>query len=143
MCIRDRLNDLPLHAVSLRATGVYGPGKANKWRGLFADYLAGRPVPSRVATEVQGEDLAAAMLLALRDDAPATLNVSDLVLDHHDLLAEVARLTDCGHPLPPRADASALRIADCSGLMALGWRPGGMDLLRATLPSLLDPGVHL
>ncbi|WP_299910283.1 NAD(P)-dependent oxidoreductase [uncultured Paracoccus sp.] len=137
------LRALPLHTVSLRATGVYGPGKANKWHGLFADYLAGRPVPSRVATEVHGDDMASAALLALRPEAPATLNVSDLVLDRHDLLAEVARLTGCRHPPPPRADASALRIADCSGLMALGWRPGGMDLLRATLPSLLDQRADL
>lgn len=134
---------LPLHGVSMRATGVYGPGKANKWRGLFADYRAGRPVPPRVATEVHGDDLGQAAMLALRSEAPPVLNVSDLVLDHHDLLAEVARLTDCHHPLPPRADASTVRIADCSGLAALGWRPGAMDLLRATLPSLLDQRADL
>ncbi|MFV0300134.1 MAG: NAD-dependent epimerase/dehydratase family protein [Paracoccus sp. (in: a-proteobacteria)] len=134
---------LPLRGVSLRATGVYGSGRANKWRGVFGDYLAGRPVAPRVATEVHGDDLARAALLALRSDAPATLNVSDLVLDRRDLLAEVSGLTGSRHPLPPRADAGALRVPDCGGLAALGWRPGGMDLLRATLPSLLDQSAEL
>lgn len=134
---------LPLHGVSLRATGVYGPGRANKWRGLFADFLSGQPTLPRVATEVHGDDLADAALLALLPEAPPVLNVSDLVLDHHDLLAEVAALTGCPHPLPDRADPAALRRPDCAGLAGLGWRPGGMDLLRMTLPSLLDPRVHL
>lgn len=137
------LSALPLHGVSLRATGVYGAGRANKWRGLFADYLSGQAITPRISTEVHGDDLADAALLALSDEAPPRLNVSDLVLDHHDLLTEVAALTRCPHPLPDRADPSALRRPDCSGLMALGWRPGGMDLLRLTLPSLLDPRAHL
>lgn len=133
---------MPLHGVSLRATGVYGAGRANKWRVLFADYLSGQPITPRVATEVHGDDLADAALLALRPEAPPRLNVSDLVLDRHDLLAEVAALANCPHPLPERADPRALGRPDCAGLASLGWRPGGMDLLRLTLPSLLDPGVH-
>ncbi|AUH34388.1 NAD-dependent epimerase/dehydratase family protein [Paracoccus tegillarcae] len=137
------LADLPIASTSLRATGIYGPGRGNKWRDLFGDYLAGHPIAARIATEVHGEDLAAAALLALREDAPATLNVSDLVLDRRDLLAEVAQLTGCAHPLPPRADATTLRLPDCSGLARLGWRPGGMTKLRASLPRMLDPTRHL
>ncbi|TRW97685.1 NAD(P)-dependent oxidoreductase [Paracoccus sp. M683] len=134
---------LPLAGTSLRATGVYGPGRAHKWRGLFADYLAGRPIPPRVATEVHVADLSAAVMLALRPDAPATLNVSDLVLDRRDLLAELARLTGSSHPLPMRADATTLRVPDCARLLALGWRPGGMARLQASLPSMLDPNGDL
>ncbi|WP_265501863.1 NAD-dependent epimerase/dehydratase family protein [Paracoccus beibuensis] len=119
---------------ALRATGVYGPRAANKWRSLFADYLARRPVAPRVATEVHADDLAQALVLLLDDPAPPpTLNCSDIVLDRHDLLA----LIDSPHPLPPRADATALRVPDCRGLIAAGWRPGGMARLRATLPDML------
>lgn len=57
------LASLPLKGTAIRATGVYGlPGK---WHGLFSDYLAGRPVQPRIATEVHGDDLAAAILLLL------------------------------------------------------------------------------
>lgn len=125
---------------ALRATGVYGPGAANKWQGLFADHLAGRPVAPRVATEVHADDLARALVLLLdHPGPPPTLNCSDLVLDRHDLLA----LIDSPHPLPARADAAALRVPDCSGLHAAGWRPGGIALLRASLPAMLDADGEL
>lgn len=128
---------LPPGGAALRATGVYGPGRANKWAPLFADYRAGRPVASRVATEVHGADLAHAALLVLDRAAMGVFNVSDLVLDRHDLLARVQRLTGCPHPPPPRADARALSVMGCARLAALGWRPGGLALLGATLPALL------
>lgn len=132
------LTGLPVAGTSLRATGVYGPGPANKWRGILDDYRAGRPVAPRVATEVHGDDLAQAILLLLDQPAPPShVNCSDLVLDRHDLLAEVAALTGCPHPLPDRADPSSLRIQTCHRLRDLGWRPGGMARLRATLPHLL------
>ena len=126
---------------SLRATGVYGPGPNHKWTNLFADFHAARPVAPRVATEVHGDDLAAAALLLLNAPAqalaPHTFNVSDLTLDLHDLLAEVARLTGCTAPLPPRADAAKVSVMDCTRLRALGWQPGGWPLLRASLPAML------
>lgn len=130
------LTRLPVKGTSVRATGVYGlPGK---WRGLFDDYLAGRPVPPRIATEVHGDDLAAAILLILSQTTPpAQVNCSDLVLDRHDLLAHVQALTGCPHPLPDRADLAPLRVQRCDRLRALGWQPGGMDKLRAALPHLL------
>ncbi|WP_134724794.1 NAD-dependent epimerase/dehydratase family protein [Paracoccus luteus] len=128
---------LPAQGAALRATGVYGPGRANKWAGLFADYRAGRPIAPRVATEVHGADLARAALLVLDRGASGVFNVSDLVLDRHDLLGGVQQLTGCPHPPPPRADAGALSVMGCARLAALGWKPGGMALLRATLPQLL------
>ena len=138
----DHLRDLArqgMQATSLRATGVYGPGPGHKWRGLFADYLAGQPVAPRVATELHGDDLAAAALLLLaQKQPPDTVNLSDLILDRHDLLAQVADLTGCRHPLPERADTTALAVLQCDAMRALGWRPGGMDLLRRSLPLMLD-----
>jgi UDP-glucose 4-epimerase len=138
------LRDRGLAGCAIRATGVYGPGPAQKWRGLFRDHLAGRPVPPRVATEVHVADLARALVLLLDHPAPPpTLNCSDLVLDHHDLLDLVNRITGCTQAPPPRADARALRVLDCAGLLAAGWRPGGMALLRRSLPAMLDPAPDL
>lgn len=131
------LAGLPVKGTAIRATGVYG--HAGKWRDLFGDYRAGRPIPPRIATEVHGDDLAAAILLLLADpDSPAQVNCSDLILDRHDLLAEVQGLTGCPHPLPDRADPTPLRVQRCDRLKALGWQPGGMARLRATLPGLLS-----
>ena len=127
-----------LRTASLRPTGVFGPGRPQKWAGPIGDFLAGRPVAPRVATEVHGADLAAAALLVLGDPGMAgTWNVSDIVLDHRDLMAEVARLTGCTTPLPPRADPAGLRVLVCARLARLGWRPAGLARLRADLPLIL------
>lgn len=133
-----------LRATAIRATGIYGPGAAHKWRGLFADHLAGRSAAPRIGTELHGADLADAMLRLLAAPAPPLLvNASDLILDRHDLLAGVSALTGCATPLPARADAAALRLPGCAALARLGWRPGGMARLRATLPLLLDGGGQM
>jgi nucleoside-diphosphate-sugar epimerase len=117
---------------SLRATGVYGPGAGHKWEGLFADYLAGRPVAPRRATEVAGPDLAAAVFMA----PDGVSNVSDLLLDRHDLLAEVQRLTECPHALPARS-GERVGVMATDRLAAAGWAPGGMARLRELLPGML------
>jgi len=130
--------------ISLRVTGVYGPagpGQAHKWAGLFEDFLEGRPVAPRVATEVHGRDVAAAVVLVL--DAPMqavsaqTFNVSDIALDRHDLLALVARESGLNLPLPEYADAGKVNAMRTERLQALGWKPGGYELLERTLPALL------
>lgn len=126
------------NGVSLRATGIFGPagpGRPHKWTDLFADFRAGRPIAPRKGTELHGRDLAAAVRL-LMTAAPGPWNLSDMVLDRHDLLAMVAGLTGIDHPLPPRATGKVSAMAT-DRLRALGWRPGGMDLLRATLPALI------
>lgn len=132
--------------VSLRATGVYGPagpGQRHKWADLFAAFARGEAIRPRVATEVHGADLAAAVRRVLGADAGAVsgkvFNVSDLLLDRHDLLAEVARLTDNPAPLPPPADATTVSVMECGPLSALGWQPGGWRRLRASLPEMLAP----
>ncbi|TJZ91039.1 NAD(P)-dependent oxidoreductase [Paracoccus gahaiensis] len=129
---------LPLSGCAIRATGIYGPGPAHKWRPLFAEYLAGRPIAPRVATEVHVDDLAQALILLLTHPAPLpAVNCSDLILDRHDLLGMVRDLTACPHPPPPRADPSPLRLPDCTALTTLGWHPGGVALLSRALPALL------
>jgi nucleoside-diphosphate-sugar epimerase len=126
--------------VNLRVTGVYGPaapGRDHKWTGLFRDYLAGRSIAPRRATEVHGDDVAAAVVLALDAAAvPPVLNVSDLVVDRRDLLAIAREITNCLHPLPP-ASAEPLNEMDTDRLRALGWRPGGVPLLERTIQALL------
>lgn len=131
-----------LAGASIRATGVYGRGQGNKWAGLFRDYLSGRAIAPRVATELHGGDLAAAVLLVIARRGTGAFNASDIVLDRRDLLGRVAALTGCRHPLPPAADASRLSVMTCERLRALGWRPGGMARLDAELPLMLaDAGV--
>lgn len=138
------LRGLNLRSTSIRATGVYGPGPHHKWRGLFADYLAGKPISPRIATEVHGADLAAVMLILLeQDNPPPAVNASDLILDRRDLLADVQKLTNCPHPLPDRGDASKVGALQCDALTALGWNPGGVEQLRASLPAMLDESPHL
>lgn len=136
----EDLSDAGFRGVSLRVTGVYGPaapGRPHKWAGLFDDYLAGSVVSPRRATEVHGDDVAAAVLLALdAPEPPPVLNVSDIVLDRHDLLAIVQAATGSATPLPSRSVVS-LNAMNCDLLRALGWRPCGMDLLERTVLQLL------
>ncbi|MTH65213.1 NAD-dependent epimerase/dehydratase family protein [Paracoccus shanxieyensis] len=124
---------------SLRPTGVFGPGQPQKWAGLIRDFLAGRPVPPRVATEVHGADLGRAAMLVLMDpDMQGSYNVSDLVLDNHDLLSGVAALTGSPAQPPMRSDAGLLRVALCARLEALGWSPDGLSRLHADLPAIIQ-----
>ena len=130
------LATLPVTGITLRATGLYGAGLANKWAPLFADYMSGAPIAPRVASEVHVQDLAKACQIALTHDKSCALHVSDILLDRHDLLAFVQKHTNCPNTLPDRSDAIVSQL-DCSDIKALGWRPGGMALLRKTLPDLL------
>lgn len=129
---------------SLRITGVYGPagpGRAHKWTGLFRDYLAGKPIEPRAGTEVHGEDVAAAVGLMLTSPAEAIsgkiFNVSDILVDRHDLLGIAREKTGSPYALPDRADASSLGVMATDRLQALGWRPGGHRLLRDTVEGLV------
>ncbi|SNT33478.1 NAD-dependent epimerase/dehydratase family protein [Tropicimonas sediminicola] len=130
---------------SLRVTGVYGPagpGRTHKWAELFEGFAGGEPVTPRAATEVHGADLAAAIRLLLTTDRDSLgdgglFNISDILLDRQDLLAEVARITGATSPLPERSDAARVNVMDTAKIEALGWRPGGMDRLRAALPGMI------
>lgn len=127
---------------SLRITGVYGPagtGRKHKWASLFADYLVGKNITPRAGTEVHGADVAQAVRLALEypEPAPKLLNVSDLNLDNHTLLAIVQRLTGCPHALPQKTDVGTMNVMQTARLRGLGWIPGAMPQLEATIAELL------
>lgn len=132
---------------SLRVTGIYGPpapGKKHKWQDLFAAYLSGETLSPRIGSEVHGDDLAVAVRLVLElDKGPlfnaaitgnpsgTVFNVSDILLDRHDLLAAVKAETACPHSLPPHSRPGAFNVMDSSRLKALGWHPRGcLDLLN-------------
>src|SRR5690606_6041034 len=131
---------------SLRVTGVYGPaakGREHKWASLFADYLDGKSIAPRAGTEVHGADVAEAVRLVLEHPAipPALLNVSDILLDRHDLLRLVRELTDSPHALPPRAESAVVNAMRTDRLRALGWVPGGSQRLAVTVAELLHTKI--
>lgn len=133
-------------ATSLRVTGVYGAaakGREHKWASLFADYLDGKSIAPRAGTEVHGSDVAGAVRLVLEHPAipPALLNVSDILLDRHDLLKIVRDLTGSSHALPPRANAASVNAMKTDRLRTLGWEPGGSQRLADTVAELLHTRI--
>ena len=125
---------------SLRATGVYGDLRPNKWDALFDDYLNGKQVPSRAGTEVHGRDLGRAVRLLLetekgRIDGEA-FNLSDILTDTHEILGHLQRATNCPHALPAPAPEGVVGTMDTSRIRALGWQSGGKVLLRQTIETL-------
>lgn len=120
----------------LRATGLYGPGRAGaKWAPLFAQAEAGHAPAPRRATEVHAADAARAALLILETGAAGVFHASDLLLDRRQLIAARAEATGRALPLPA-ADDAAVSVLDCRRLAALGWQPGGWPLLGATIAGL-------
>jgi nucleoside-diphosphate-sugar epimerase len=125
---------------SLRLTGVYGDLRPNKWDGLFADYLAGRPVPVRAGTEVHGRDAGQAVRLVLETDADKvggqSFNVSDIVTDTHEVLACVKAASGCEVAIPARAKQDTVAAMITDKIRGLGWQPGGQPLLGQTISEL-------
>ena len=125
---------------SLRLTGVYGDIRPNKWDDLFTRYLAGLPIEPRAGTEVHGRDVAAAVNLMLKADASKAdghvFNVSDILTDTADILAEVQQTTGSPHPLPPHAPGNAVSVMPTDRIRQLGWQAGGLPLLRETIRRL-------
>lgn len=128
-----------LRSASLRATGVYGcppPGRAHKWHAMFRDFANGHTPEPRVGTELHVDDLAAAIGFLLSSPQHldgGSYNLSDVLLDRRDLLAEYARLTGITTPLPDRADPAQFCPMSTNRIRKLGWRPRGMAGLRNTL----------
>ncbi|SMC41340.1 NAD(P)-dependent oxidoreductase [Rhizobium sp. RU36D] len=131
---------------SLRLTGVYGHLRPNKWDALISDYLAGRPVPSRAGTEVHGRDVGKAVGLLLvrhpQSIAGRSFNVSDVVTDNREILSIVQSETASTHPLPEAADRSSVAVMDTSGILSLGWGPGGRPLLEKTVRLLVRSALR-
>ncbi len=125
---------------SLRATGVYGDMRPNKWDDLFDDYLSGREIPSRAGTEVHGRDLGRAVRLLLETEAGRidgeAFNLSDISTDTHEILGYLQRATHCPHPLPaPTAERNGGAM-NAAKIGALGWQGGGKPLLQQTIETL-------
>ena len=132
-------------SISLRATGVYGaapPGQLHKWQALFDQFRSGQTVDSRVAAEVHGDDLAAAVQLVLTALPQAcgagVFNVSDLILDRHDLLKTYAIFTGFTGHLPTVADTSVVSEMTTDRLRALGWVPGGRCAFSDRLADMIS-----
>ena len=134
------LNAPGFAVASLRLTGVYGDLRPNKWNDLFANYLAGKAVPSRAGTEVHGRDVGQAVRLMLETEtariADEVFNVSDMLTETHEILSIVQRVTGSPHPLPARAPDNIISAMDTAKIEALGWRGGGRTLLEETVKAL-------
>lgn len=133
--VLEDLCDAWFSGVALRVTGVYGmpPGQnRHKWSSLFDDYQSDTEIEPRCATEVHGDDLAAAVSLVLQTPERGfdVFNVSDLLLDRHDLLTLVSECTGIKGVLPARAKTLP-GVMDTSKLRQLGWLPGGLGKLEA------------
>ncbi|KAA1182349.1 NAD(P)-dependent oxidoreductase [Rhizobium tropici] len=124
---------------SLRATGVYGDLRPNKWDELFDDYLNGKPVPARAGTEVHGRDLGRAVRLLLETEAARidgqAFNLSDILTDTREILGHLQSATGCPHALPAPA-AYGSNVMNTSRIRALGWQGGGKALLQRTIETL-------
>ena len=129
-------------ATSLRATGLYGASQSggyHKWAELFAQFEAGQAIDTRCGSEVHGDDLAAAVELCLK--APAhkvdnrVFNVSDIMLDRHDLLTAYGKLRGLDLAAPPRSESRPNEM-DCAKLRTLGWSARGQAGLNAFLKGL-------
>jgi nucleoside-diphosphate-sugar epimerase len=134
------LNAPGFATASLRATGVYGDLRPNKWSDLFANYLAGKPVPSRAGTEVHGRDIGQAVRLMLETEtariADEVFNVSDILTETREILSIVQKTSGCSHPLPVAAPDNIISEMDTAKLRALGWNGGGKILLEDTIRGL-------
>lgn len=116
---------------AIRSTGIYG-GRPSKWDALFAAYARGDTIAPRIATEVHGDDVAAAVLLLLGSSATGAFNASDLLLDRNELLSLVHAAVGGPSP-PPHAEGAPPGVPDCARLRRLGWQPGGWPKLQTTV----------
>ncbi len=130
---------------SLRPTGVYGvtyPLERTKWLDLALKMIRSETLPeARLATEVHGQDVAAAVWILLT--APAGIvsgrafNCSDLTVDTHDVMAALAARLGIRRELPPVATNPLRSPMRTAGLRDLGWQTGGEARLDDTIGELV------
>ncbi|MEX0956576.1 MAG: NAD(P)-dependent oxidoreductase [Rhizobiaceae bacterium] len=138
------LADASFRGISLRVTGVYGPpppGREHKWAGVVADHMAGRSVISRIGTEVHGEDVAWAVMIALTAKIASPHEifcVSDIVVDNADMMAIVNDAAGLSHPVPDRVDPGRHQAMNSAKLRSLGWSPGGWPLFETSVRELAE-----
>lgn len=120
---------------SLRATGVYGALRPNKWDELIADAHAGKPIAPRAGTEVHGDDVAAAVRLMIETDPTAingqAFNLSDITLDTRTIVARLG----ASAPVVALATLSANAMST-EKIRRIGWKPGGMRRFEETMSIL-------
>jgi len=147
--IIEKMTDDDFYGVSLRVTGVYGPagkGKSHKWESLFELFSNGLKVKPRAATEVHGEDVARAAILALttpteRMAGHHVFNVSDYIIDHRDILAPLQAKLKLTHPLPMAGERGQINAMNCDRLKHLGWRCAGPTKFGFTIEALVEAWV--
>ena len=139
----ENLCDETFAGTALRLASVYGtpPGRSrDKWASLFSAYARGAKIEPHLGTEVHGEDVASAVSLVLESERPDgavfdIFNVSDLLLDRHELLSLYA--SEMAIPVPPPARAPGpLGVLEPGKLKVLGWNPGGKAKLENHISSL-------
>lgn len=144
--ILTKMSGPDFYGISLRVTGVYGPagqGKSHKWEKLFADFASGKPIASRVGTEVHGADVARAVSLVLSASREKlagfhVFNVSDVPIDNNEILAPIRFVLQIDQDLPERADKSQLNAMNTDRLKNMGWRAAGPLKFAFTLDKLLE-----
>ena len=130
---------------SLRPTGVYGvafPVERTKWLDLALRLAGSEPLPeARLATEVHGRDVAAAVwiLLTAPPDVVAgrAFNCSDLTVDTRDVMAALAARLGIRRELPPAATNPLRNSMRPIALRDLGWQAGGAARLDDTIRELV------
>ena len=130
---------------SLRPTGVYGvtyPLERTKWLDLALKLVHGEPLPeSRLATEVHGQDVAAAVRILLNAPADAVagraFNCSDLTVDTRDVMVALADRLRIRRALPSAATNALRNPMRSAGLRNLGWQAGGNRRLNDTIAELV------
>lgn len=136
---------------SLRPTGVYGvtyPLKRTKWLDLALKVIRGeRLPPARLATEVHGRDVAAAVWLLLTTPPERVsgrwFNCSDVIVDTRDVMAGMADRLGIDPPLPDCADNTLHNPMRAPALESLGWCPGGAALLERTIDEVTSAAERL
>lgn len=136
---------------SLRPTGIYGvtvPTSKTKWWKLLTNHIneAGNIAVDRSSrTEVHGSDVASAVSILLNSPAidvrGKSFNCSDIVTSERRVLELAQRIVNEG-PNPPTDDLPPVEkprnTMSSSGLMSLGWRPGGPPKLVETLSEIVE-----
>lgn len=120
---------------SLRATGIYGELRPNKWDDLIADALAGRPIAPRAGTEVHGADVAQAVRLMLELDASSingqNFNLSDVTVDTRTILEKLGLSAQM-----VAFTALSANVMDTEKIRRIGWQPGKMRRFEETMAIL-------
>ncbi len=120
---------------SLRATGVYGEFRPNKWDDLITDALAGKPLAPRAGTEVHGRDVAQAVRLLLQSETSLidgqSFNISDVTVDTRKIVEKLGLSAQL-----VAFTALSANVMDIEKISRIGWQPGGMHQFDQTLAVL-------